>query len=190
MKNRGFDAFGRDIQKADCHRQFKAPRPAGTGIEEEYAFATLDMRLMRVSVENCREARRGGIEAQRAEIVQKVEVLLFEKEHVGHGQATARPRAVNVASDGVNRSYFSEFFENGVFADVAEMQDVVDGGKRRDHFGAEEPMSVTHDTDLHSLEPKRWYHFFARGFSPSAWRNGSTIWRKLPGFFGSSMARQ
>ena len=122
------------------------------------------MGPMRVSVENGREVRGSGVETQRAQIVQKIQVMIFEQEHVGLWQPAAAAVAVDIAADGVDRSHRSQVFENGVFADVAKVQDLVDSGEGRNHLGAEKAVGVTHNAELHSPEPKNEYHFFARGF--------------------------
>jgi len=89
------------------------------------------------------------VEVERTDVVQQVEVVSFEKEDFGFRQAAARTLAIDVAAHGMEGSYLFEFFENGWFADVAEVKDVLDACERRQNFRAQKAVRIADDADLH-----------------------------------------
>lgn len=181
---------GPEVQDSKRYRELKAAGSAGSRIEIEHSLAMLNVRLVRMSVEDDGKACGSWIEMQSSEIVKQIQVVVLKDEDVCCRQATARAGAIDVAADCVDRRSFGQGLEDFVLSYVAEVQNPVDLRKGRDHLGAQETVCVTYDAEFHRSEPKTWYHFFLRGSSVSELRNGSTTWRNLPGFFGSSMARQ
>ena len=78
-----------------------------------------------MAVKNGRELCGSRIEAECADVVEKVEVVTFEEEDIGFGQAAASALAIHVAPHCVHRSNFCEQFENRSIANVAKVKDVV-----------------------------------------------------------------
>ena len=58
-----------------------------------------DFGLMRVAIEHCAELGGCRVEMQSVHIVQHVDVVAFEQQHIGFRQAAARAAAVDVAAD-------------------------------------------------------------------------------------------
>ena len=178
-----------EIQHADCDGKFESARTAGAGIEIEHAFVAADAGLMRVSIEHGREFGGGWIEMQGVHIVEHVNIVALQKEHIGFWEKAAWAAAIHIAPDRRNRSDLFEGFENGWVADIAEMQDAFNAGEGGHDFRAQQTVRIADDADLHrpklNMRAQR-----VRVFAMSGLRMGSIIWRGLPGAFGSSIAMQ
>lgn len=109
----------------------------------------LDSGAVRVAVEDCGEFCVVRIEAQRREIVQKVDVVAFEEKNIGFRQMACGAGAVDVAADCVDWSNFRERLEDRPIADVAEMENVVHASQSRRHFRTEKTVGVANNADFH-----------------------------------------
>jgi hypothetical protein len=69
--------------------------------------------------------------------VQQVEIVPFEKEDFGFGQAAARSFAIDVAAHGMDGCDLLEFFEDRRFAHVPEVKDLFYPVKRGQDFRAQ-----------------------------------------------------
>lgn len=166
--------------------EVEAAGATGAGVEVEDAFAVFDEGLVGVSEEDGRKFGGGGVEVERVEIVEQVEVVALEEEDVGFRQAAAGAGAVDVAADGVDGGDLLKGFEDGGAADVAEVEDVLNSGENGRHFRAQKPVGVADDADFHlrpNVEPDE-------GSADCGSSRGSATLRSVPGFLGSSMARQ
>lgn len=183
---------GFDGEHADCWREVEAAWAAGAGIEVQHTFSPIDAGPVGVAVEDGGEFRRDGIETKRAEIVEQIEVVAFEEQNVGFGQAAAGAVAINVPTYCVKGSDLFESLENRGVADVTQMQDVIDASQGGNHFRTQKTVGVTHDADLHLLKLRTCDQIPLWGFSVRALRarNGSSIWRRFPESLGSSIAMQ
>ncbi len=143
-------------QNADGRREFETARSAGTGIEIENALLVLYLCSVRVAVEDDGEFCCGGVEVQRADIVQQVEVVTFEEKHFGFRQTAGRAFAIDVAAHGMDRSNARERFEDGGVADITEVKDVFDTLERGKYFRAQQTVGIADDADLHRLKLRIW----------------------------------
>jgi len=169
--------FGFDREQADCDWQLEATWTAGAWIEVEHVFFVVNRWPMRVAVEDSGKLCGDGIEMQRAEIVQQVDVVTLKQEYIGFGQATARALGVDVAADCMDGSDFFQCLEDGRSADVAQMQDVIDAGECGKHFRAQKSVGVADDSNLHLLKLRTRDQRPFLGFTSRALRSryGSSI---------------
>ena len=144
---------------------------------------------MRVAIEHRAELGGCRIEIERVHIVEHVDVVAFEEQHVGFRETAARAATIDVAADRSNRGELLKRFQNGRIANVAEMQDSFDTSKGGDDFRAQQAMRIADDANLHrpklNSSDQR-----LRVFAISDLMTGSIIWRGLPGACGSSIAMQ
>ena len=179
-----------DRHHANGDRQFKPARSAGTGIEIKYALMPADARLMRMSVEHRRELGRCWIKVQSVHIVKHINVLALEQHYFSGGQSAAGSAAIYIAADSGDRRYFFQRFQYLRIADIPQVQNVLDPCKCGNDFRTKQSMRVADHSDLHRPKLNRSDQRFLGAVADSGVITGSTIWRGLPGFCGSSIAMQ
>jgi len=140
-----------DREDSDGHRQLKAARAAGAGVEIEHALLRVEVRDMGVAVEDGREFGCCGVEVQSFEVVQHIEVAIVDEDYFGLRQLGTITLAIDVAAHGGDGSHFGELVEDGDFADVAEVKDAIDTAKGGSDFGAEEAVRVADDAKAHEF---------------------------------------
>ena len=145
-----------------------------------------------MAVQHGRELCRGRVEMQRSAIVEKIEVVPFEEEYVGLGQAAAGARAIDVAANSVDGSDACECLEDFTAAYVAHVKNVVTAFQRRQSFRPKQAVRIAEKAELHRLKLKisdqRIRDFFL-GVSHGRAKGLLTI-RSVPGWFGSSSTMQ
>jgi hypothetical protein len=82
-----------------------------------------------VAAENDREFGSGGIKMERAQIVEKVEVAIFDKQDFSFREMAARAAIVHVSTNGSDRGDFAQGIKDDRIADVAEMEDAFNAGE-------------------------------------------------------------
>src|ERR1039458_4738344 len=146
-------------QQPHRNRQPKPPRAAGAGIEVEHALAAVEVGHVRVAEEHGGELSGGGVQVERVEVVEHVDVAAAEEENLRLRKLAARAVAVHIAADGGDRSDLAQILENGRLAHVAQVQNALDAGEGGGDFGAEEAVRIADDADLHGRLLKE--RFFA-----------------------------
>jgi hypothetical protein len=138
-----------DGQQADGHWEFEAARAAGAGIEVEHSLFVYEVGDMRVAVEHGGEPSGCWIEVERAQVVEHVDIAVGDEDDFGFGEFAARAFAIDIAAYGCDWSDLAQLFEDGDFADVAEVKDAVDTGESGSYFWAEEAVGVADYADAH-----------------------------------------
>ena len=94
---------GVDAQQTDRNRELESSRSTRAGVEVEYSLALLDHGPVRMATENGGELRSCGVEMERPDIVQQIEVVIFEEQNVRFRKAATWAGAVDVAAHCVDR---------------------------------------------------------------------------------------
>ena len=108
-----------------------------------------DFGLVRVTEEHRTEFCGCRIEVQRVHIVEHIDVVAFEKQHVGFRKMAAGAAAIDITADGGKRRELFQRFQNSRIADVSEMQNVFDTSEGGEDFRAKKAVRIADDTNLH-----------------------------------------
>ena len=141
-------------QKPYGHRQVESAWAAGAGVKVEDALFRDEIWDVGVAVEDRGKFGCGGVEVQRFEVMEHVEVearvgRVLDEDDVGLGQLAAGAFSVDVAADRSYRRNLLQSFKDRRSADVAEMEDAVDAGEGWQDFGAEDAVGIGDDAELH-----------------------------------------
>lgn len=120
--------FGVKVEQANGGAQIEAARTARARIKVQDSFAVFDGRAVGVAVKNGREPCSRRIEVERADVVEKIDVVSLEEKDVRFGQAATGACAIHVAAHGMHGGNFGERFEDRGIAHVAEVENVVHTG--------------------------------------------------------------
>jgi hypothetical protein len=131
------DFFGCGLDQANGDGELKAARAAGAGVEVEDAILCVVVRHVSMAVENDSEFGCGGIEVQGLEVVEYVEVAAFSEKDFGFGKFGAGAFAIDVAANGSDGRDFGELVEDGDFAHVAYVKDLIDAFEIRSNLRPE-----------------------------------------------------
>ena len=138
-------------QQADGNGQFKAAGAAGAGVEVEDSFFGYVVGDVGVAVKDGGEFGGGGVEVDGLEVVEKIEVAVLKEDDFGFGELGAEALAVDVAADGGYGGDGSQLGEDGDFAYVAYVEDVVDAAEGGEDFRTEEAVGVGEDAEFHGF---------------------------------------
>ncbi len=108
---------------------------------------------MRVAEEHGGKLPGGWVEMQRVQVVEHVDVAAIEKQYIGLRKFTAWAFAVNVSADRRHGSNLPQRFENGRFANIAEVQNALDSSQRRRNLRPQQAMGIADHADSH-LQPQ------------------------------------
>jgi hypothetical protein len=100
INNLGAEFFSDQLQDSDRYGEVEAAGAAGAGVEVEDSFFGDVVGDVGVAGEDGGEFGGGGVEVDRFEVVEQVEVAVFEEDDFGFGEFAAGAFAVDVAADG------------------------------------------------------------------------------------------
>lgn len=142
--------FSFDFEKPDGDRQTEAARAARTRIEIEHASLVNEIRDVGVTVEDSGEFGRSGVEVQGVQIVQQVEITIAGQRDLCLGKLRALAAGVNVAAHRDHGRNLLKLSQDGDFANVAEVENLLDALEGRQNLRPQQAVSVADDADLHS----------------------------------------
>jgi len=154
--NARLDSIVNDVEQPDGHGQVKPSRATRAGIEIEHTFLRVEIRHVRVAVEDGCEFCGCGIEVEGLEVVEHVEVKggvrgILNEGDFGLGKPGAGTIMVDVAPNRGDGSDLCEFIEDRGFAHVAKVEDSVDSLQRGGDFGPEETVGIADDAEEHGF---------------------------------------
>ena len=147
----GTELFGSDFEEAEGDGEFEAAGAAGARVEVEDSFFVDVVGDVGVAVKDGGELGGGGVEVDGLEVVEEIEVAVFEEDDFGFGEFGAGSFAVDVAADGGDGGDGAQLVEDGRLADVAQVEYVVYAAEGGENFGAEEAVGVGEDADAHGV---------------------------------------
>src|SRR5262249_11017187 len=134
-------------EPGDRDGEREAPRARATRVDEEDVATPFDERPGRVTGQDGAESRGRGLEIELGDVVDHVDSMHPDLNHVIGGKS-GRPRTlVIVAPDRANGGDGPKRIENGGCADVATVDDEIAPAQLLDRLGADETMRVGDHTD-------------------------------------------
>jgi len=137
------------LQQPNRNRQIEPPRPAASRIEIKHAFPPINIGRMRMPGKHGGKLGCRGIEVQRLQVVQKIEIATFKQNDLCFGQFSAWTVSIDIAANRSDGCNLLQLAQDGDFAHIAEVQDVVDPCKSRRNLRAQQAVGIADDAKLH-----------------------------------------
>ena len=114
-----------DRQCGERDRKLEPPRTGAAGVQVQDPALGADRGPVRMSADHHVEAGRRGVQVQPPQVVQDVEDLIFELDHLGFRQRGRPGPSIDVPPHGNHRGQLAEGRQDVVAAHVARMEDQV-----------------------------------------------------------------
>jgi hypothetical protein len=142
LEDFGLATTGSQGEPGNCNRQGESPRTGAARVDEKRLAPRLDRRLVGVAEDYGGEARGPRIEVELREVVENVDRVATDLDHVVGGKALSPHALVVVAADRADRRKPSERLEDGRVTDVAAMNDELRTPERVECSGPNQSMGI------------------------------------------------
>ena len=136
-----------NVKPRHAHGEFESPGPGAAGVNEHYAVARYDARLVRMAADDGSGSRSRRIAVKLVNVMDHLNFGAVDLEIENIRQLLRPAIPIVVAADSADRRDRAQGLYNLELADIAAMDDQLDVFQGRQRFGTHQDVGVGNHTD-------------------------------------------